>query len=181
MDYIIISLTNNEGSISNLIQGGVLMSSIPNKLHCSYGNSCRISDDFIPRCYTLTHSDSTGDLFLKIDCEYDKEQISSLYTCFMRDEVLAEWVENDDLKELHVYLHVSGGFVFGWAKMRDKIFRYHLPMVLEAIIYGDSELFVHFPLLKESPIIVHFKSVRSKYNKIETHGKIKDYLFNSRV
>ena len=152
-----------------------------NKLHCSYGNSCKISDDFIPRRYTLTHSDSTGDLFLKIDCEYDKEQISSVYTRFMRDEVLAEWVENDDLKELHVYLHISGGFVFGWAKMRDKIFRYHLPMVLKAIIYGDSNLFMRLPFLKESPIIVHFQSEKSKYNKVETHGKIKDFQFNSKV
>lgn len=157
------------------------MSFNPNKLHCSYGNSCRISDDFIPRRYTLTHSDSTGELFLKIDCDYDIKQISSFYTRFMRDEVLAEWILNGDRKELHVYLHVSGGFIFGWAAMRDKIFRYHLPMVLDAIIYGDSELFDHFPLLKETPVIVHFQSTRSKYNKIELHGKIKDYQFNSKI
>ena len=157
------------------------MSFNPNKLHCTYGKSCEIKDDFLPRRYTLTHSDSTGDLFLKIDCDYDEEQISSFYTRFMRDEVLAEWLEEDNKKELHVYLHVSGGFVFGWAAMRDKIFRYHLPMVLNAIIYGDAELFKSFPLLKESPIIVHFNSERSKYNKIESHGYVKDYQLNSNL
>ena len=157
------------------------MSFNPNKLHCTYGESCEIKEDFLPRRYTLTHSDSTGELFLKIDCDYDEKQISSFYTRFMRDEVLAEWLENenDKKKELNVYLHVSGGFVFGWAGMRDRIFRYHLPMVLKAIIHGDAELFEQFPLLKESFIIVHFNSERAKYNKIESHGKIKDYQLDS--
>ena len=155
------------------------MSFNPNKLHCTYGKFCKIKDDFLPRRYTLTHSDSTGDLFLRIDCDYDEEQISSFYTHFMRDEVLAEWIEENNIKELHVYLHVSGGFIFGWAGMRDRIFRYHLPMVLKAIIYGDKELFEQFPLLEESPIIVHFNSERSKYNKIESHGKVKEYQLDS--
>lgn len=155
------------------------MSFNPNKLHCTYGESCEIKEDFLPRRYTLTHSDSTGDLFLKIDCDYDEEQISSFYTRFMRDEVLAEWLEKDNNKELHVYLHVSGGFIFGWAGMRDRIFRYHLPMVLKAIIHGDTELFEQLPILKESAIIVHFNSERSRYNKIESHGKVKDYQLDS--
>ena len=151
------------------------MSFNPSKLKVSYGESCEIKSDFLPRKYTLTHSDSTGDLFLKIDCQYDKKQISSLYTRFMRDEVLAEWIDNGTNKELQIYLHVSGGIVFGWARMRDKIFQYHLPMVLKALIYGDSELFEAFPELVISSIIVHFRSNRTKYNKIKQYGIIKDY------
>ena len=151
------------------------MSFNPNKLKVLYGESCELKRDFIPRKYTLTHSDSTGDLFLKIDCQYDKKQISSPYTRFMRDEVLGQWIDNRTNKELHIYLHVSGGFIFGWAGMREKIFQYHLPMVLKAVIFGDSELFVQYPYLMNSPIIVHFQSNRSKYNKIKQYGTIKDY------
>ncbi|MFX1499226.1 MAG: staygreen family protein, partial [Promethearchaeota archaeon] len=55
------------------------------KLHVSSKQSLESDKDFIPRKYTLTHSDSTGDLYLTIDCEYDQNQISSLYTRFMRD------------------------------------------------------------------------------------------------
>lgn len=153
----------------------------PSKLKVSYGESCEIKSDFLPRKYTLTHSDSTGDLFLKIDCQFDKKQISSLYTRFMRDEVLAEWIDNGTDKELHIYLHVSGGIVFGWAGMRDKIFQYHLPMVLKALIYGDSELFEAFPELLISSIIVHFQSNRSKYNKIKQYGIIKDYQIKKEI
>jgi hypothetical protein len=147
----------------------------PNKLRVSYGESCELKSDFLPRKYTLTHSDSTGDLFLKIDCQFDKKQISSLYTRLMRDEVLAEWIENDKNKELHIFLHVSGGIVFGWAGMRDKIFRHHLPMVLKALIYGDAQLFEEFPELLLSPILVHFQSNQSKYHRIKQYGIIKDY------
>ena len=130
---------------------------------------------FIPRKYTLTHSDTTGDLFLTIDSEYDYEQISGLYTRFMRDEVLAEWIENEKRYELHIYVHVSGGFVFGWAKLRYKIFKYHMPLVLKAIRKGDNELFELYPNLNQSQIYIHFLSKRNKYNKIEEFGMLQDY------
>ncbi|MFW9830040.1 MAG: staygreen family protein, partial [Candidatus Thorarchaeota archaeon] len=121
----------------------------PEKLHVVYKNAIDADKLIIPRKYTLTHSDSTGDLFLTIGSEYDFEQISGFYTRFMRDEVLAEWQRNDIGYELHLYLHVSGGFCFGWAGMRDKIFRHHLPLVLEAIKYGDKKLFAGNPDLNE--------------------------------
>ena len=146
----------------------------PQKLHVVFKDSIELSKLSLPRKYTLTHSDSTGDLYLTIGNEYDYDQISHLYTKFMRDEVLAEWLEVNKHYELHVYLHVSGGFVFGWAAMRDKIFRHHLPLVFQAFIYGDKNLLETGPQLKESEIIVHFQSKNKKYNKIEHFGKIKE-------
>ena len=49
-----------------------------------------------PRRYTLTHSDSTDDLFLTIAPEVNQRQVSSWYTRLMRDEVVAEWQESED-------------------------------------------------------------------------------------
>ena len=40
-----------------------------------------------------------------------RAQISGWYTRLMRDEVLAEWLEDEDGPALHVYCHVSGGLV----------------------------------------------------------------------
>jgi hypothetical protein len=151
------------------------MSFNSDKLHVTCRESCEVGKDFLPRRYTLTHSDSTGELFLTIDCDYDKNQISSFYTRFMRDEVLAEWQENDEKYELHLYLHVSGGFVFGWAKLRYKIFKFHLPLVLKALIHGDQNLLDLFPQLNDSKILVHFNSEKNKYHKIKNYGTIKDY------
>lgn len=146
------------------------------KLHVSCKESLEPEKEFIPRKYTLTHSDKTGDLFLTVDCDYDYEQISSLYTRFMRDEVVAEWKKDQDQYRLHVYVHVSGGLVFGWASMRYRIFQHHMPLVLKTIRNGDYRLFELFPELDQSPIFIHFESNRKKYNKIERFGILKDYI-----
>jgi hypothetical protein len=53
---------------------------------------------------------------------------------------------------LHVYCHVSGGFVFGSAPLRYKIFQGELPLVLEALRYGDRSFFAARPQLDKAPI-----------------------------
>jgi len=146
----------------------------PDNLHVVYKDSVDEVSLKLPRKYTLTHSDSTGDLFLTIGSDYDFEQISSLYTRFMRDEVLAEWQKNNDQYELHIYMHVSGGFCFGWAGLRDRIFCYHLPLVLQAFKYGDKKLIEEMPEIENSDIIVHFQSKNKKYDRIENFGQIKE-------
>ncbi|MFX0075101.1 MAG: staygreen family protein [Candidatus Hermodarchaeota archaeon] len=148
----------------------------PEKLHVVCKNLVAEDKLDLPRKYTLTHSDSTGDLFLTIGSDYEYDQISSLYTRFMRDEVLAEWQLNKNKYELHIYLHVSGGICFGWAGLRDRIFSYHLPLVLQTIVYGDKKLIKAMPELENSQIVIHFQSKNKKYNRIENHGQIKDIL-----
>jgi hypothetical protein len=90
----------------------------PKKLHVVYSADTRPEHINLPRRYTVTHSDLTADLFLTISDDFDRKQISGLYTRFMRDEVLAELVRNDDRLELRVYCHVIGGFVAGGARWR---------------------------------------------------------------
>jgi len=95
------------------------------------------SDDFsLPRCYTLTHSDRTGHLFLGIGKEFYQVQISGLYTRLMSAEVLAEWRGVDGVYQLHVLCHVSGG---GCLWQRQGIFRQHMRLVLEALRHGRLE------------------------------------------
>jgi len=146
----------------------------PEKLHVVYKDSVEADKLVLPRKYTLTHSDSTGDLFLTIGAEYDYKQISSFYTRFMRDEVLAEWQKKSNHYELHFYLHVSGSFCFGWAGLRDRIFRNHLPLVFQVIRQGDKTIFEKLSEIKDSKIIVHFQSNRKKYNKVEDFGQFKE-------
>ena len=133
------------------------------------------SKPMIPRRYTLTHSDFTGDLFLSVGADYDSKSISGFYTKLMRDEVLAEWCKDGNGFSLHVYCHVNGGIVIGRAGWRLSIFRREMPLVLEAIRYGDKEFFNEHPDLDNSPIIVHFKSSNDKYNIIEEWGTLGDY------
>lgn len=131
------------------------------------------------RRYTLTHSDFSGDLFLSIGLEFDKQAISGLYTRLNRDEILAEWLKQEESFSLHVYCHVSGGIVLGTAGWRYSIFKRELPLVLRCICNGDIELFDKDPNLKNSIIFVHFKSKNKKYNKVERWGTPKDYLIKN--
>jgi hypothetical protein len=147
----------------------------PSKLHVRFAGGVTPEGPVVPRRYTLTHSDSTGELFLTIGTDYDREQISGWYTRMMRDEVLAEWVEEEDGPALHVHCHVSGGLVFGWAGMRDAIFRQELPLVLESFRYGDGELFATHPELDEAPIRIHLHSHLKRYNRVEEWGTPEAY------
>ena len=147
----------------------------PENLRTNFLPGTTSEGQLIPRRYTLTHSDRTGELFLYVGIDYNKHQISGWYTRLMRDEVLAEWKQTEDGYSLHVYLHVSGGFVFGRAGWRETIFRSELPLVLESIRYGDRDLFITYPELQNASIYVHFQSSASRQSKTEQWGVLSDY------
>jgi len=147
----------------------------PEKLHVIYLTGTEPGDITIPRRYTLTHSDITGELFLTIGSEYDTKQISGLYTRFMRDEVLAELCGEGDSRLFRVYCHVSGGLLFGTASWRYNIFKSELPLVLEAIRYGDRSIFEQEPELDSVPVFIHFNSKDSRFNKVEEWGTMFEY------
>ena len=141
----------------------------PEKLHIEYLDSFDL--DILSRKYTLTHSDFTGELFLSIGKEYDVKKLKGLYVRLMRDEVLAEW-KKSDVYELHIYVHVSGGFIFGGAKFRNKIIRSHLPLVYKVFSYAENNNIENSQEIKDASIVVHFQSKNKKYSKIENIGKL---------
>jgi hypothetical protein len=147
----------------------------PEKLHVQFRSGVAPTGPIMPRRYTLTHSDATGDLFLTVGSEYDRKQISGWYTRLMRDEVLAEWREDEEGPALHVHCHVSGGLIVGTARWRYQIFRRELPLVLEAFRFGDRQLFEAHPALDEAPIRVHFAATRRRYRRVERWGTPADF------
>ncbi len=148
----------------------------PAKLHVRLQPGLETGRLTLPRRYTLTHSDRTGDLFLTIARDYDQQHISGWYTRLMRDEVLAEWIDTPRGPAVDVHCHVSGGIVFGSATWRDNILRMHMPMVIEAFRQGDAALFAAQPELDRSPVRVHFHSQRSKFARMEPYGTLGDYV-----
>lgn len=92
----------------------------------------------------------------------------------MRDEALGEWKNDNNSPALHVYCHVSGGLVLGTAKWRDAILRHEIPLVIEAIRYGDSPFIEANPELDRAPVEVHFRSANPKYNRTEQWGRLSD-------
>jgi hypothetical protein len=147
----------------------------PAKLHVGF-RGLAPDGPVTPRRYTLTHSDTTGDLFLTVGSEYHDQQISSWKTRLMRDEVLAEWRDDDDGPALHVFCHVSGGLIVGTAGWRYAIFRRELPLVLEAFRHGDRKLYRVHPELDQAPILVHFAARQRRYQRTERWGAMVDYV-----
>ncbi len=68
----------------------------PNQLHVTFSPGTSQVNFSLPRVYTLTHSDMTGELFLTIGDQVNQSQISGWYTRLMRDEVVAEWERERD-------------------------------------------------------------------------------------
>lgn len=145
----------------------------PEKLKVRFHLPLSPSDPIFPRRYTLTHSDRTGDLFLTIGPDYNYEQTKGWYTRLMRDEVLAELVQDKNGYSLHVYCEVSRGF--GTRRFREAIFRRELHLVLEAIRYGDRELFERKPQLDASQVMIHFCTKKPENDYIENWGPISKY------
>lgn len=155
----------------------------PSKLHVAFSPGTDPGGPVVPRAYTLTHSDFTGELFLTVGVKHDRGQISGWYTRLMRDEVLAEWGEafgpGQDLK-LEVHCHVSGGVRVGTAGFRYGIFRRHMPMVLEAFRYGDRRLVEDHPEVDQAQVWVLFHSTKTRYNFAETWGRFGDHATAAR-
>jgi hypothetical protein len=147
----------------------------PQKLHVTYLPGAGRVEPLFPRRYTLTHSDTTGELFLSIGLEYDKEKVSHWYTRFMRDEVLAEWEMGSDGALMVVHCHVSGGVVFGSAGLRSRIFHRELPLALESIRFGDRHFFDAHPHLDQAKVRVLFHAKQARYDKSEEWGRLGDY------
>lgn len=145
----------------------------PEKLTVRFLFSQSGKSSVVPRRYTLTHSDRTGDLFLTVGPDYDDKQIKGWYTRLLRDEVLAEFIMEETGPALHVYCQVSRGL--GTRGFREAIFRRELPLVLEAIRYGDGNFFDQSPQFDDSDVMIHFCAKKPENDCIENWGPIMKY------
>ncbi|MBW9150540.1 staygreen family protein [Clostridium sp. CM028] len=139
-------------------------------LHVNFGMGTGETKPIIPRKYTLTHSDVTGELFLTIAAKYDYDKITA-----MRDEVLAEWIIVNSEYALLVNVMVDKEKNPIMSAVRNSIFTKELPLALQALRYGDREFFRENPSLDKAPIYVKFNSVYPMFNRLELWGTPSDY------
>lgn len=143
----------------------------PEKLSVKYMDGISATEPIIPRYYTLTHSDLTGDLFLTIGIQYAWGKINP-----MRDEVLGEWKQSGGSLSYCVYLHIDQGqFNQNTSAKRNEIFRRELPLALTAIRYGDRFLFNTYTNLYQAPIIINFISAYPQFARQENWGTFHRY------
>lgn len=142
----------------------------PEKLSVSLLSGVTLLNPITSRHYTLTHSDTTAELFLTIGSTYAYDKIGA-----MRDEVRGKWVYIDKQYKLYVYLYVGGPLKKAIANQRYGFFIQELPLALEALRYGDRLFFKNHPPLDFAPILVHFQSVYPEFNHIQFWGMPEQY------
>lgn len=140
------------------------------KLQVKFGVGTSETQPIIPRKYTLTHSDTTGELFLTIAAKYDYDKITD-----MRDEVMAEWnmINNEYRLMVNVMVDKENNPVM--SAVRNNIFIKELPLALQAIRYGDREFFRENFSLDSAPIYIKFNSIYPMFNRLEFWGMPSDY------
>jgi len=127
------------------------------KLTVKFGDGTLTDGPLTSRCYTLTHSDRTGDLFLTVDAEYDRRALRALQVRLERDEVRGEWVITAEEPRLDLHMMAQGGLpLFGSGAMRCRIFRHYRPMVLAALRHGDRAFAAAHPELDRAPVTARF-------------------------
>ncbi|MGG1632665.1 staygreen family protein [Rossellomorea sp. NRS-1567] len=145
----------------------------PEKLTVTYLPPASIFNPIDNRKYTLTHSDTTGELFLSVGCHFDLEKINPS----MRDEVLGEWRRDLGQYTLAGTVYVSGGeFDQQLSNVRFMIFKKELPLALAAMVNGDKGFYTYYPWLLDAPIIVCFESVFPEYQQTLYFGTPRQYL-----
>lgn len=139
----------------------------PKKLAVQYRDGLSPTGPIIPRNYTLTHSDFTGELLLTIGTQFAWDKVNTE----MRDEVLGIWKINGNTLYYNVFVYLDNEeFDFNTAIRRNEVFRRELPLALTAIRYGDRFLFDCYPQLNDAFIIVHFMSSYTQLFKQECLG-----------
>ena len=142
----------------------------PQKVFVQYRDIIRPYEPVMNRKYTITHSDTTAELFVFVAKDYAEDQITK-----MRDEVRIAWDQNEKGLILMGSVIVSDKGIRGNAYIRNKIFYNEMPTALQALRQADRFLFDKEPNLDNTPVLIHFISNNPTYDKIYDFGVIGDY------
>lgn len=142
----------------------------PQKVFVQYRGIIGPYDPIKNRKYTITHSDTTAELFVFVAEDYAEDQVTK-----MRDEVRIAWTESDNGLKLTGSVLVSGKGVLGNAFIRNKIFYKEMPTALQALRQADRFLFDKNPSLDKTPVFIQFISGNPIYDKMYDFGVIGDY------
>ncbi|XP_044475144.1 magnesium dechelatase SGRL, chloroplastic-like [Mangifera indica] len=173
------SITSRRTSYNTLVSEAVRLLGPPSSFEVSklkvvfMGESMNDYSRILPRTYILSHCDFTANLTLSISNVINLEQLRGWY---IKDDVVAEWKKVEGDLCLHVHCYVNGPSLLQElaAEFRYHIFSKEMPLVLKAVLQGDSMLFREHPELMDALVRVYFHSSSKNYNRIEYWGPLKD-------
>lgn len=139
----------------------------PQKVFVQYRDIMRPYGPVMNRKYTITHSDTTAELFVFVAKNYAEDQITSL-----RDEVKVAWEQYEKGFALIGSVIVDGNGVIGNAYARNNIFYNEMPTALQALRKADRFLFEKEPNLDNTPVFIHYISSEPEFYKVYDYGMI---------
>lgn len=142
----------------------------PQKVFVQYRDIMKPNGPAMGRKYTITHSDTTSELFVFVAENYAEDQITK-----MRDEVRVAWEQNNEGLALIGSVIVDGNGIIGNAYIRNNIFYNEMPTALQALRQADRFLFDTQPNLDSTPVFIHFISSHPAYDKTYNFGLIGIY------
>ena len=142
----------------------------PQKVFVQYRDSISPYDPVIDRKYTITHSDTTGELFVFVATNYAEDQVTN-----MHDDVKIGWVQAEKRLLLVGSVLIDEAGVVGNTEVRNKIFISEMPTALKALRQADRFLFQKYPDIDSTPVYVHFISENPTYDKTYNWGPIGSY------
>jgi hypothetical protein len=142
----------------------------PQKVFVQYRGELSPYEPVLGRKYTITHSDTTAELFVFVAENYAEDQVTK-----MRDEVRISFEHTEKGYQLIGSVLVDGEGVKGNAYIRNKIFYNEMPTALQALRRGDRFLYQKDPALDKTPVFIHFISGSPTYDKTYDFGMIGNY------
>ena len=142
----------------------------PQKVFVQYRDIMKPYEPVISRKYTITHSDTTAELFVFVAENYAEDQVTK-----MHDEVRIAWEQTQKGLVLFGSVIVDGKDVRGNSYIRNKIVYNEMPTALQALRQADRFLFDKEPALDNTPVFIHFISSNPEYDKTYNFKVIGNY------
>lgn len=137
------------------------------KVFVQYRDRMRPYGPVMNRKYTITHLDTTAELFVFVAKNYAEDQITSLL-----DEVKVAWEQYEKGLALIGSVIVDRNGIIGNAYARNNIFYNEMSTALQALRKADRFLFDKEPNLDNTPVFIHYISSDPEYDKVYDYGII---------
>lgn len=140
------------------------------KVHTEFREGVTKTAPILGRRYTLTHSDTTGELFVTVGRNFASDKFNEI-----RDEVILEFQACQGALVLigRVLVDLNGDIES--SGIRNEIFSEQMPLALRAIRYGDRCLYESCPELDRVSIWISFCSQYKPYSITRNYGTMKLY------
>lgn len=141
----------------------------------TYESSDIITDFSLPRKYTNIHNDVTREILISVGKNYNKIMLSSPEAVKFETQIIGKWCHKDDKYNIILQAIVSTE-KNPQTEIRNTIICNELSLVLEAIGLAETALVKLNPKLSKTKIYVNFKSIDSKYDRVEYWGRLGKWL-----